>query len=87
MKSLTEFLYVAKMKKAIECFDKKLNNIGENNRIFFEENELELRKCYILEFNNYFVRLTVTNQKFSEKLGNELKNSFDECFKELSKKE
>ena len=75
------------MKNAIECFDKNLNNIEHLNKSFFEENELELRKCYILEFNNYFVRLTVTNKKVSEKLGTELNNSFDKCFKELSKNE
>lgn len=87
MKSLTEFLYGTEMKKAVECFDKELNILENSNKSFFKENELELRKSYILEFNNRFVKLTITNKKVSEELGIELNNCFNNCFKKLSEKQ
>jgi len=74
------------MKKAVECFDKNLNNIEHLNKSFFKENDLELRKSYILEFNNRFVRLTIIDKTVSEKLGIELNDCFRKCFKELTKK-
>lgn len=86
MKSLTEFLYGKEMKKAVESFDAELKIIENSNKVFFEENELELRKSYILEFNNRFVRLSITDKKVDAELGVKLKNSFKNCFKKLSEK-
>ena len=74
------------MKKAIECFDENLNNIEHLNKSFFKENELEMRKSYILEFNNRFVKFVITDKKVSEKLGIELNECFSKCFKALSEK-
>jgi len=84
MKNLTEFLYGAEMKKAVECFDEELNIFENLNKSFFKENKLELRKCYILTFNNNLVQFLITNKKVSEELGVELNNCFNTCFKKLS---
>ena len=81
---MTEFLYGEKVKSAVDCFDNKMEQLETKYRDFLEENEIDFKLSYILQFSSNSASFNVTDKLVSDKMGHEIEKAFYGCFATLS---
>lgn len=82
-KTFTEFLYGKDFKKALDCFENKLNELETKHSEYLKDNNIEFKESYIMTFNSRTFDYLITDEEVRGLMSSDFDKAFENCFSDV----